>query len=52
MVKKETIEFVEKNLELLEFVRRHGSPNLRKIAEALILAYLEVKENEEYQNRE
>jgi len=43
LVKKETIEFVEKNRDLLELVEKHGTPELRKIALALKLAVESAK---------
>ena len=38
MASPETIKFVEENRHLLEFVAKHGSPEIRKIAAALLLA--------------
>lgn len=38
MVMPETRKFVEENRHLLEFVAKHGSPEIRKIAAALLLA--------------
>ena len=38
MVRRETIEFVEKNKDILKIVEEHGSAELRKIAAALRLA--------------
>ena len=43
VVKKETIEFVEKHKDLLELVERHGSPELKKVVMAIKLAVEDAK---------
>jgi len=43
MVKRETIEFVEKHRDLIELVEKHGSPELKKIAMALRIAVEEAR---------
>ena len=40
---KSTIEFVEENLERIELLAEHGSPEMRKMAMAFLLLYYEKK---------
>ncbi len=43
VVRRETVEFVERHRDLLRLVEEHGSPELRKIATAIRLAVEEAK---------
>jgi len=52
MVKQETLTFYQQNKDIIDFIERHGSTEIKKIALALRLAVQQAIEKEGGGNNE